>query len=72
MHVRVRGTLIETTATEFRLLQYLATHPGRVFTRDQILDAVWRDTSFVLRVRSMFTFGACGKRWSATRKIRNT
>jgi DNA-binding response OmpR family regulator len=47
MHVRVRGTLIETTATEFRLLQYLATHPGRVFTRDQILDAVWRDTSFV-------------------------
>jgi two-component system phosphate regulon response regulator PhoB len=47
MHVKVRGTLIETTATEFRLLQYLATHPGRVFTRDQILDAVWRDTSFV-------------------------
>jgi DNA-binding response OmpR family regulator len=47
MHVRVRGSLIETTATEFRLLQYLATHPGRVFTRDQILDAVWRDTAFV-------------------------
>ncbi|MGE0405791.1 MAG: winged helix-turn-helix domain-containing protein [Candidatus Korobacteraceae bacterium] len=47
MHVRVRGELIETTATEFRLLQYLAGHPGRVFTRDQILDAVWRDTSFV-------------------------
>jgi two-component system phosphate regulon response regulator PhoB len=47
MRVSVRGELIETTATEFRLLQHLATHPGRVFTRDQILDAVWRDTSFV-------------------------
>jgi two-component system phosphate regulon response regulator PhoB len=47
MQVRVRGELIETTATEFRLLQYLAAHPGRVFTRDQVLDAVWRDTSFV-------------------------
>ena len=47
MRVSVRGSPIETTATEFRLLQYLAAHPGRVFTRDQILDAVWRDTSFV-------------------------
>jgi two-component system phosphate regulon response regulator PhoB len=47
MCISVRGEPIETTATEFRLLQYLAAHPGRVFTRDQILDAVWRDTSFV-------------------------
>ncbi len=45
--VSVRGNQIPTTATEFRLLQYLAAHPGRVFTRDQLLDAVWRDTSFV-------------------------
>ena len=36
-----------TTATEFRLLEYFSSHPGRVFTRDQLLDAVWRDTSFV-------------------------
>ncbi len=45
--VSVRGNQVPTTATEFRLLQYLAAHPGRVFTRDQLLDAVWRDTSFV-------------------------
>ncbi len=47
MSLLVRGDSITTTATEFRLLEYLARHPGRVFTRDQLLDAVWRDTAFV-------------------------
>lgn len=45
----VRGELVSTTATEFRLLDYLARHAGRVFSRDQLLDAVWRDTAFVTR-----------------------
>jgi DNA-binding response OmpR family regulator len=47
MTLTVRGQLTQTTATEFRLLEYLARHPGRVFTRDQVLDAVWRDTHYV-------------------------
>jgi DNA-binding response OmpR family regulator len=47
MVLTVRGTVITATATEFRLLHYLARHAGRVFTRDQILDAVWKDTAFV-------------------------
>lgn len=47
MTLFVRGQAVTTTATEFRLLEYLARHPGRVFTRDQLLDAVWRDTAFV-------------------------
>lgn len=47
MVVKVRAQPITTTATEFRLLDYLARNPGRVFTRDKLLDAVWRDTSFV-------------------------
>lgn len=47
MQLRVRGELITTTATEFRLLDYLARHPGRVFSRDQLLDAVWGDARFV-------------------------
>ena len=47
MTLTVRGQNIPTTATEFRLLDYLARHAGRVFTRDQLLDAVWRDTAFV-------------------------
>jgi DNA-binding response OmpR family regulator len=47
MVLTVRGMVITATATEFRLLHYLARHAGRVFTRDQILDAVWKDTAFV-------------------------
>ncbi len=45
--VTVRGKAIETTATEFRLLEHFLHNPGRVFSRDQLLDAVWRDTAFV-------------------------
>ncbi len=47
MQLRVHGALTATTATEFRLLDYLARHPGRVFTRDHLLDAVWGDSRFV-------------------------
>lgn len=45
--VRVEGQTVLTTVREFRLLEYLAAHRGRVFTRDQILDAVWKETAFV-------------------------
>jgi two-component system phosphate regulon response regulator PhoB len=47
MTVAVNGQPVVTTTTEFRLLHHLAGHAGQVFTRDQLLDAVWRDTSFV-------------------------
>jgi len=47
MQLRVKGELTTTTATEFRLLDYLARHPGRVFSRDHLLDAVWGDARFV-------------------------
>ena len=47
MQLRVRGELAATTATEFRLLGFLARHPGRVFSRDRLLDAVWGDARFV-------------------------
>jgi DNA-binding response OmpR family regulator len=47
MTLMVGGTPVSTTATEFRLLEYFARHAGRVFTRDQLLDSVWRDTAFV-------------------------
>ena len=47
MQLKVRGALTTTTATEFRLLDYLARHPGRVFSRDHLLDAVWGDARFV-------------------------
>ncbi len=47
MTVQVRGKTVLTTVREFRLLEYLATHCGRVLTRDQLLDAVWKETPFV-------------------------
>lgn len=47
MVLTVRGAPVTTTATEFRLLEYFARHTGRVFTRDQLLDSVWRDTAYV-------------------------
>jgi DNA-binding response OmpR family regulator len=39
--VKVRGQPVELTALEFELLLYFAQHPGHVFARAQLLDAVW-------------------------------
>jgi DNA-binding response OmpR family regulator len=47
MTLTVLGNPVATTATEFRLLDHFARHVGRVFTRDQLLDSVWRDTAYV-------------------------
>jgi DNA-binding response OmpR family regulator len=35
------GVPVELTAREFELLHFLASHPGQVFTREQLLDHVW-------------------------------
>jgi DNA-binding response OmpR family regulator len=39
--VRVAGAPVELTAREFDLLLFFARHPGRVFSRMQLLDKVW-------------------------------
>lgn len=39
--VTLQGKAVELTAKEFDLLRYFAVHPGRVYTRAQLLDAVW-------------------------------
>ena len=39
--VRVAGVEVELTAKEMELLWYLAKHPGRVFSREQLLEAIW-------------------------------
>lgn len=41
---RLEDRGITLTAAEFRLLETLARHPGRVFTRGQLVDAVWQST----------------------------
>ena len=43
----VDGRPVELSSREFRLLQFFAAHPGRVYSREQLLDRVWGDESFV-------------------------
>jgi two-component system phosphate regulon response regulator PhoB len=40
-------TEVHLGPTEFRLLDYLIQHPGRVFSREQLLDAVWGSDVYV-------------------------
>jgi two-component system alkaline phosphatase synthesis response regulator PhoP len=42
------GRALEVSALEFRLLHFLASHPNRAFTRDQLLEAVWGADRFVI------------------------
>ncbi len=41
MQVRLNGSLLALTATEFRLLEFLMSRPEVVFSREQLLDSVW-------------------------------
>lgn len=59
--VIVRGNKVELTAKEFDLLFFLASHPGQVFTREQIFNYLWEDeyltdpgtiTVFIRKIRS--------------------
>ncbi len=45
--VRRAGREVHLGPTEFRLLDYLMQHPGRVFSREQLLDAVWGSDVYV-------------------------
>src|SRR4051812_48928342 len=45
--VKGAGKDIPLGPTEFRLLDYLMQHPGRVFSREQLLDAVWGSDVYV-------------------------
>ncbi len=41
------GRTIDLGPTEFRLLQFLLEHPGRVFNREQLLDRVWGQDAYI-------------------------
>ncbi len=45
--VAKKGKPLDLSATEFRLLLYLVERKGRVFSREQLLYAVWKDETFV-------------------------
>ncbi|MCX7981407.1 MAG: response regulator [Syntrophales bacterium] len=38
---------LSLSSTELKLLFFLTTHPNRVYSRDQLLDAIWGDETFV-------------------------
>lgn len=42
-----KGSPLSLSSTEFRLLLYLVERRGRIFSRDQLLNAVWKDEAFV-------------------------
>ncbi|WP_291995302.1 phosphate regulon transcriptional regulator PhoB [Candidatus Accumulibacter sp. ACC003] len=44
---RIDGRRITLTPTEFRLLRFLMANPGRVYTRQQLLDNVWGDHVYI-------------------------
>jgi len=41
------GTPLDLTAVEFKLLDVLASQPGRIYSRDQLMDAMYRDERVV-------------------------
>src|SRR5581483_11638531 len=52
--VRLNGEELSLTATEYRLLEYLMARPGVVFSREQLLDAVWSDRAITDRAVDVY------------------
>ena len=44
--VRLRGELVRTTFVEFEILGTLARSPGRVYSRESLLDRIWGDSAY--------------------------
>ncbi|MEA2156108.1 MAG: hypothetical protein QOE11_2248 [Solirubrobacteraceae bacterium] len=44
--VRVRDEPVQTTFVEFEILAALASHPGRVYTREMLLTRIWGDSAY--------------------------
>ena len=73
--VTVRGEEAQLTVREYELLLHLVRHPGQVFSRDQLMDAVWQycfytDTSTVTvhvrRLRAKIEAEPSDPRWLQT------
>jgi DNA-binding response OmpR family regulator len=45
--VSIKGTLVDMRAKEYKLLCFLAANKGKVFTREEIFNALWRDEAYV-------------------------
>ncbi|HVP58245.1 MAG TPA: response regulator [bacterium] len=70
--VTVSGRKIELTSSEFKILSFLASKPGRVFSRDQILDNLWgREKAVVDRTVDVHIRNLRAKLGKAASLIRN-
>lgn len=49
MSLSISGRAVPLTVTEFRLLEFLARHSGRVFSREHLVKLVWKDSPAVTR-----------------------
>lgn len=47
LQLSIDGHLVHLGITEFRLLEFLMGHAGRVYSRAQLLDAIWGQNSFI-------------------------
>ncbi|ABA87620.1 winged-helix transcriptional response regulator [Syntrophotalea carbinolica DSM 2380] len=47
LHANLNGCKLDLTAVEFKLLQHLAAHPGRIFSREQLMDRIYADRRIV-------------------------
>jgi DNA-binding response OmpR family regulator len=45
--VFLRGKELELTSTEFKLLEFFLSHPGKAYSRDSLLNEVWGEQHFV-------------------------
>jgi len=48
LQIHFRGQALVLSRTEYRLLEWLITHPGRVFTRAQLMDHAWEEPEAAL------------------------
>ena len=46
--ITFKGKPIDLTMIEFNILEFLSRSPGRVFSRDQIMDNVWKEGKFIV------------------------
>jgi hypothetical protein len=63
MIVRRRGRVVHLGPTDYRLPEFLMRSPGRVFSREQLLNNVWRHDVYIDDRTSMPTSAACGRRF---------
>ncbi len=70
--VRVDGEPVTFTATEFRLVHFLATHPGRVYTRNHLLSRVIGESAVVIDRNIDVHVGAVRKKLGQHREMVET